>query len=75
MAWLFGLFFSFYKNMPSRAGMGLRNDETEGWGREEMPSAHLPLVLFLGKKIKERREVFLFFFLPMGNRDPATSCF
>ena len=55
--------------------MGLRNDETEGWGREEMPSAHLPLVLFLGKKIKERREVFLFFFLPMGNRDPATSCF
>lgn len=23
--------------------MGLRNDETEGWGREQMPSAHLPL--------------------------------
>lgn len=33
-----------------------------------------PLVLFLGKEIKERREALLFF-LPMGNHDPATFLF
>ena len=55
--------------------MGLRNDETEGWGREEMPSAHLPLSPLSGEENKGEERGISVFSLPMGNHDPATSCF
>ena len=74
VAWLF-CFFHSTKMCPAGQAWDWEMMKLRDGGEKRCLLLISLLVLFLGKKIKERREVFLFFFLPMGNHDPATSCF